>query len=487
MKHSIFNKYLLVTVILFGVSVTLRLIAFFQTEYANGWDAYFYLVQVKALVEEVSMHSPDNALVYPLLRLVYWICGDYVLSFKLVAAILSGTLTIVFFLLGRSWGKSFGLGVLLAAITIFSPHLTYFAAQFPKNLLGLILFGFLLHTWRWPITIPGLLTLILGFFGHKLTFGLSLIYVFLYLVFTSMPMKWIMISLIGVSIGLAAFLFSGGPELLKLGGRFDGLIADNLHWAPASFLQDFGSLVSPYWQIEIWVSVVLYGFISIAAAILYFLTEKEDPAIFSLLGLMTFLVLPIWTWSLTGFSYRFFLVFVLLAPLLLIFLRSISGKGIYFVALALIFLGVLSYKSYDPQRHDPPYELYHYISAKAAELLEEEEVELVIAHNSLAEVFTFTTGIDGMPWRPDYTINNEGLWRLATDVREQFLSHYLEKEAFSSVKIVTRSYFLVREDVWQSFLSAVREDDIELFEGLNTWKNPSRIRPAFLNGSKKAK
>ncbi len=74
-------------------SALLRFWAFSQTPYANGWDSYFYLVQLKSLEETGRMHSPEASLIYPYLRLFYWMTGDYVLGMKVGTAILAGIFT----------------------------------------------------------------------------------------------------------------------------------------------------------------------------------------------------------------------------------------------------------------------------------------------------------------------------------------------------------------------------------------------------------
>ena len=127
-----------------ALSAALRYYWLAQTPYANGWDSYFYLVQVKSWVEEGAMHSPEASLIYPFLRAVLFFTGDYVQMYKVGAAVLAGSFTFMVFAVAQSIGKtlprSAGLAVpmLLGAWTVCSPHLGYVAAQYPKNLLGLV-------------------------------------------------------------------------------------------------------------------------------------------------------------------------------------------------------------------------------------------------------------------------------------------------------------------------------------------------------------
>jgi len=83
-------KSLFLLFALAALSALLRFWALDQTPFANGWDSYFYLVQLKSLEETGRMHSPEASLIYPYLRLFYWITGDYVLGIKTGVAVLCG-------------------------------------------------------------------------------------------------------------------------------------------------------------------------------------------------------------------------------------------------------------------------------------------------------------------------------------------------------------------------------------------------------------
>ena len=120
------------------LSIALRFKALQQTSFANGWDGYFYLVQLKSWIEEGSMHSSDFSLIYPVMRVVNWFSGDYILTFKMTAAIIAGSTTFGIYHLTKRWSGNMYLAILMGSISLFSPHLTYFAAQYPKNLLGFV-------------------------------------------------------------------------------------------------------------------------------------------------------------------------------------------------------------------------------------------------------------------------------------------------------------------------------------------------------------
>ena len=74
------------------------------------------------------------------------------------------------------------------------------------------------------------------------------------------------------------------------------------------------------------------------------------------------------------------------------------------------------------------------------------------------------------------------MWRIAADVRELELEYYIGEENMKYVKRLNMGYFLIREDLWQLFLKLVieKDNDTELYNRVNTWKNPSEVRPYYL-------
>ena len=469
-------------------SFGLSLKALLQTPYANGWDSYFYLVQVKALIEEGQMHSSDASLIYPLMLGLQFIFKDYVLSYKITTTLLSTTFTGLVFIFVWKKTNAQSWAFLAAAFTVFSPQLTFFAAQYPKNLLGLVLFlGFLMslaqRKWIWIVIL-----LILNYFGHRMTMGLCLVLGATYLFFnllqnTQERFKWDHKSwLIGLSLlGLIALSFIL-PGLLNLADveRLEGLLGKQAHFSTYSFWQimEEGNRLSIFWKGElVLTNLLFFGMLP------YLFFKSSSTLGKAIICSLLFLVFPYFEWSQTGFSYRFFLVFILLIPLLISFLPNYYFKQNSIpLSLGLLFLGLsfLSYTSYDPSKHDANYKLYDRITEKALEKLPIQP-ELVIAHNALAEYFTFTSGFDAMPWLPEYQIPEDRLWRIATDIRFSEFQALMPPEKEDQVYRLSVNYFLVQEDLWQKVLGKLKqESDDALFQHLNTWRNPHKIRPAYL-------
>ena len=482
-------------------SALFRYLAFTQTPFATGWDSYFYLVQIKSLEESGQMHSPEASLIYPYLWFFYRMAGDYVLAMKLASAVLCGVFTLLLCRRGPNLP-------LLGAWSLFSPQLTYFAAQYPKNLLGLVLFIAFVRALDWAflkprawLAVPGLL-LIINYFGHRMMFGLAVVYLLWWIGFRFKarfsrsawcfhPAPFKMILLLGISFG--AFVLAGQflPGLAQLSdlGRLSGTLSWQPQFAPLSFVQSFGlERISGWWLFEI--SMVL-----VCPLLLKFWRIKwfrdlgigiSNPALFWLCGLLLF---PFLEWSLTGLAWRMFLVFILLLPMAFDF-QNISTKASKVSFMVLIAASFFSWKSYSPNLHDPDYSLFKKVTEQVEYQLSENfeptkssnpSPELFIAHNALAEYFTFTTGIDAMPWQPEYAVDSSRLWRIAVGVQGQNLRYFVGAENVLKIKNLGGGYFLLPEYVWQSALKNARaEQDDYFLKTAESWLNPYRIRPAFL-------
>jgi len=485
------------------LATMLRYHAFSQTPYANGWDSYFYLVQLKSLETTGHMHSPEASLIYPYLRVFYWITGDYVTGMKWAMATLCGLWVA---LLGSmdfspSGQKAFMPSPcalkgadpdapkrILPLWALFSPHLTYFAAQYPKNLLGLLLFLFFVRSLHRPFPgktawlVPAAL-LLLNYFGHRMTFGLSVAYLVLFLFFQygtrlldrAALRKWAF-AVVGaiVLFLLAGQVFPGLAHLADL-GRLGGLLRPTPQFAPWSFVQTLGwQRMSPWWLFEI---AAVTGFFVWSLVVAF---RRKETANLPMLVLCAALLFPFMEWSSTGLAWRCWMVFVLLAPLAGMFPFG-KKAGVWGAAL-LLLASFFSWKSYQPALQDPDYAQFEKITLRTQAFFGNSlRPELVIAHNALAEYFTFTTGTDAMPWLPEYTIDSTRLWRIAAGVHLPTLQYFSGEHNLQRIKNLGSHYFLLPEQVWQAALArAHAEQDTVFLETAESWRNPWKMRPGWL-------
>ena len=387
--------------LLFFLSFFLRLTSLQQTNFANGWDAYFYLIQIKSWVEEGAMHSSDSSLIYPFLRVTCWLSGDYVLGLKLASAFLSSLFVIFVFIFGKKQ-MSLASAFLLATYFLWSPHLTWFSAQYPKNLLGinlLILFFISFEIRFWWISA---LLLVANYFGHRMTFILSGIYFFIYFAGKMIPRFLRFLSSTISIFGVLIFFVSTVLFFLFLAPQFSGTLsffdlerigealAQQPHFSPLSFYHEYNDnhRLSFFWKMEIGLSVIFY---LVGVVLFFFKKIKLEPLAFFVL--CSLLIFPFLEWSLTSMSFRFVLIFVLLTPIFVLSQRVTLSNSLTLIASILLsFSSFFSWKSYQPKIHDAPYEKYAKVTQKTFDFLKNKNPELVIAHNALAEFFTFTTG-----------------------------------------------------------------------------------------------
>ena len=207
----------------------------------------------------------------------------------------------------------------------------------------------------------------------------------------------------------ASSLFPGLFQVADL-----GRLGKVLHWPPQfppyTFVKTFGQeRLSGWWLLEIGMATVgwaVLGCLVIKTMGQRFLRVKPEKTIqfpkvtATLWALCTCLVFPLLEWSYTGISYRFLLVFVLLAPLLWCILASFRGHRYtltVYLGAGLLVIGSFNTntKGYDPLKHDPYYVAFNRITLQIEAYFDKNNLkkpDLVICHNALAEYFTFTTG-----------------------------------------------------------------------------------------------
>ena len=464
----------------FAISFVIRLIALEQTHFANGWDAYFYLVQVQSVFDTGAMHSEEWTLFYPLLLSVASIF-DYILSIKILSALLAASTTLALILIAKEHSKHYYLPLFIACWSLASPELTYFAAQWPKNLLGLTLLLYLILFLKKENYGLAIIFLILGLFGHRLTAILSIVYFAGWFAFDYLNLKLITVGLLSVSVLLTVLHFIPGVFSFHDLGRLSGLLNSTPIIPPIAFLKVFGqSKVDFSWQAELW---ILLFIIAIATALTIAAIIKGKISKFPMLtiGVTLAFWLPVYNYALDGAGYRFFHNGALLIPLLycLLFdnlkLNKHSRKLILILSSILLVASSFTWRSYDPTLHDPPYNLFKKITEQVEDTWSAGKPELVIAHKALAEFFTYHTKVDAMPWLPEYKINR--LYRMAHVPIPGMPDYYIPQGYVD----LAGPYIYLEELQWQRFVKSlkVNESD-EVVAEFGTWKNPANARPAYL-------
>ncbi len=363
--------------ILAGVLIGSGLSALNRTEYANGWDGYYYLVQMQSLHNTGSMRSPEYSLVYLPLLALHAITGNYITSYKLSAVLIKFIFVFSVFTLGFSLLKSkanvdtrtaYFAALIAGTLSAMSPSLNYFFTQFPKNLLGFALLFFFMASvystsriWkrREPPSlhqdIPGrglfarilvlLLLFLATFFTHRFTAVLSLCFLVVYFAPSAKPLiqylwtekkrdpenaaiyclrihKRKSLRLIILLMSFAG-LFALSHRLPLALSFYDlEIITSNFSlrpiFVPLSFIQSFGAFkLSAAWIAEIFLAsalLLITGGLLISKNKSSFLRLGRGYYILVLIGLTG--LFPFFRFSLTGLSYRLFYGTMLSFPLI---------------------------------------------------------------------------------------------------------------------------------------------------------------------------
>ncbi len=468
-------------IVLFSFSFLIRLYAYTQSSFANGWDGYFYIIQIQSYVEEGIMHSSRLSLFYPLLLFFQFFIQNYELTYQVVSAFLVGCFTLSIFYTSKALTPKSDMPYLVAALTLISPQLTFFGAQYAKNLFGIVCFLWLFIFLLKAQYIKSGLFLLLNLFVHKLTAGLSILITGLVILIKKLKLsqlKYLLLLALGCIFLICLFPTLFGLEDLARKGFS---LSSTPSWPSVSFIYDFKEVLHPWWYAE----VVFVNLLFIASIGYMVVTKQYKTKWVVLLVLLFTLSFPLLEWSIVGLSFRALMVFLLLGILLLNMITIILKRSYAIIIGCVVAISIfVSLNFYSPAKYDPPYAMYMHISDKIVEL--NVEPELIIVHKAFAEYFTFYTGIDALPWLPEYHINKAALWRIGTGLNSKSIEYFSGDTCDASlVYNLTPNYFLIREDLWQAIQVNLKSEDPDLYQELRTWKNPSEIRPAYLLKNKK--
>lgn len=466
-----------------------------RTDYATGWDGYYYLVQIKSLTESGEMHSPEFSAVYLPMLFFHRITGDYVTCYQLSSVFIKLLFVLSVFFLSLTFLKpaknAWPASLVIASLSAASPSLNYFFTQFPKNLMGFAFLFFFMASLsvlmrsdpgkRLRLSVVSILLFLLTFFTHRFSAVLALLYLFLLAILHIRRIRlnrmFLLILIPVLAAAGIAHQLSLAPSLHDL-ERITGDLSSEPILVPASFINYFGDeKIALLWKVEI----ILAGIVSIAGLFLMKLLKDKVPEEYAAAVILIPLGLfPFLEFSLTGLSYRLFFWTLLAAPVVLIPWISKSKQKGFAAVIIMCGFSFLSYRVYQPEMQDPPYGLYQEISDRCSERLSDRDCQLIIAHRSLAEMITFHSGTDALPWSPEERFPRDEVWRVTAGILHDDVSLHLGPETANEYFFrVYGDYGLIREDKWEEFLEAITEDPA-LVAAVNNWRNPMEQRPSYL-------
>lgn len=433
-----------------------------KSEFATGWDSYFYIIQIKSFFEEGSMHSNDVSLIYPFYFCLYFLIENYELSFKIGSALLVGLYTLSLFFVGLEKSKS--TAFLLVSWSLASPHLTYFSSQYPKNLLGICFFIFFIlflqkRNWKYCI-----LFFILNIFAHRMSIFLCIFSLGIFGLLQVKNKKYLLFIPILLFFVFMLGFFLKGILTIHDFERFKGISSPTPSFIFYDFLEIFD--FSTLWKIELIILLLI-------ALFMLFKRGKNDIEKI-ILGILLIFLFPFYHCTLDNLIFRFCMAIFLLLPLVLPIIFT-KKSHIYAIAFSLFGISFFSGSSYVPKKHDPPYLRYQ----KMCKKLPKKDIELIIVHKGFAEYLTFYTGIDALPWQVEYKVNPKKLWRIVHKIDYQYFVYHLKNSP--NYQRLGFHYTLIREDIWQELIQKMEEENDKMYlKHIKKWYNPHVIRPQYL-------
>lgn len=462
------------------LSLILRFIALNQTAHPNGWDGYYYVMQVHSWMSFGYLQSVDYSLIYPYFLVITYFLGDFALAFKVGSAILSAAIIATIYFLILKFSRRTCLAFLGIAFLLFSPTMTYFTSQFPKNALGLVFFCWFLYVIadkRWPLVV---LFGTLSFLTHRMIGGMVVVVLTL-LWIQQINWKWIVLG------GLVFFLLSLLPGLLHVSDfqRFQGAFTYWPQFAPYVFFQLFQNELSLWWQIEI----LMLSVILVWLAVLFFSNRSNkslneiEKLVLPVLVLLS--VFPFFQMANGSMGYRFFMIAPFFIIITLLSVVKISRKWSVFLTTVLIIISCFSFRSYDPLKHDPPNHVYEVITDRLQVYFDPTSHPLVISHKSLAEMIIYKTNFDALNWAPPPDIDKGKTLRVVHNLQYFHFTKYLNEEELEGLQKLTLHYYMMTEQIWGSFLERVKAaEDADLLKLIERGKNPLEPRPGYLRKGK---
>lgn len=236
-------------------------------------------------------------------------------------------------------------------------------------------------------------------------------------------------------------------------------------FAPLSFFSSHNQIMTNYWILYLGLIVLVF----IGALFI----KSQNILSFILLPILTFLIIPVLKWNQLGIALRMFLIFSILTPLLLVCFSKYLKPWILSLFLMSSFIAI---KVYNPNKLDPPYKLYDFMSKKLIKNLNYQNSSLVIAHKSLAEFLSFQSNKDVLPWAINTNEVNDNVLRIVYvpySLKLKFKRLLTNKIVLS----ITSEYFLIKEKHWRhSLLNNLNEEEKVL---LSSWKNPMDTRANY--------
>ena len=448
-------------IIVFSIVIALACFEIFSVSYPNGWDGFFYEMQIFSWQEFGKLHSENNALIYFILK-AFSLIFSPAYSYKILAVLCSSVFCFLVYIYIKK-NTSQIIALLGLALCLFSPFFIFNSHQFTKNILGLNFF--LLYLISNKSNGKTIIFLALSFWAHKVAFAILVLYIIVDLIRKkNSKLLWYLIIFCIIILGLS--YIPGLPQVADL-KRFSGEFSSSPVWQPINFfkLYSFKGL-----NLSWWIYIIIFHLTLIVVLVKTVKTKKTN----TLLLLILALLIPIFNEESGGMGYRLFLntsiLFVLLLP------NIIQSKLVLYTLALLVIINIpFSFYSYKNEKFDPPINTYKSIVSKIPKQLSGNV--LIVAHKGIKEQIIMNTEYDALNWIPN-NIDSINIYRVVTDINDEDINLFSEG---SEWKKLYTGYYFTKENVWSEFLLSLdKYKRNEQLTKLKTWKNPYLKRPSFL-------
>lgn len=437
----------------------------FDSGDADGWDGYYYVMQLDSWQRYGHLHSANYSLIYLPLLLI----GSF------TSALLSYQLTVWFISCMFFFGvvKLFDKEVprikiaLALCVLALSPHLLFFSLQFPKMLLGMIflMFGLRMlkeNKWKWVVVF-----LILIFLSHRAVFGFALLFIPFFL---RLERRRVLIFASGMLLVVVVLALNipGLPRFSDV-SRVSGHFSISIYWGILKFYSLWDIFGSKAWLFEF---VLIHGLLLV---IIVTIIQNISNRRFLLILPALMLVLPIMQYDAGSIGYRLHLLGVVSILIIGVMLLSRHKFALLISSIVLIITNATS--SYFPEKFNPPFGHYRSIAQKAKFELIGTKVDLIVAHKGLKEQVLLESDLNALNWSPDTITPNT--FRILTGVPIFILKQNLSVDQLVAVKDLGYNYYLIPEVLFDEHLRQYLLQSQAKYPNME-WLNPIELRPTYL-------
>ena len=436
------------------LSVFFRYWAMCTTELGTGPDAYFYVEQTRAIVENFTMAFGDLSLVYLPFAFFGSFTEDYLTAVKMGSAFISGIFLFTLFLAAKQNTLKHLVPLVIITYGLFSPDITFLAGHYPKALLGLAganLFIAAIGTKdiRWALP---------AFMINQLIFPLTGWIVFAFFVFFLLSRKkfqWV--PFVGLVMVVSSLLIPRFFVLYSIQGTHEQLaLAYTFH--PMRYLEYVGSGSFPLFSgIETILLLLVLCYSAIVSLSGRLEEHPQRRMFYYLTGVAVILLFPLFNTESPRIGIACSLVLAFCIPLFILPLRSFHSNIKWGLIITFTALSFFSWKSYNPAKLNPEYTEYLALCKKLEADPEIKKSELLIAKNPLCYFISYHTTIRSRPWIEGTELYLPGmLLRISLDINKDEVLPLLNEVDHDKIKSIHPGFLLWEEIVWKNLREKAR-------------------------------